>query len=288
MTLLKPSRLQTFLVLGRVSNLPTVWSNCLAGWWLAGGGPWSRLLCLSLSVSLMYIGGMFLNDAFDASFDRNHRQTRPIPSGQINELEVWLWGFAWLILGFAGLTSLGKTCGIVGAFLTFSILVYNAIHKFVVIAPVVMGLCRFFVYVTAASAGATGVAGEAVWKGLALAGYVIGLSCLARKETAPVQMQYWPAVLLAIPVAMGMLFDDGPGQKAAFFCSILLIAWVIWTLMQTYGREHPNVGRAVARLLAGIALVDLLAVPDFSHFAMILFPIYFFLALTLQRFIPAT
>ena len=26
------SQLRTLLILGRVSNLPTVWSNCLAGW----------------------------------------------------------------------------------------------------------------------------------------------------------------------------------------------------------------------------------------------------------------
>ena len=31
------SQLRTLLILGRVSNLPTVWSNCLAGWWLALG-----------------------------------------------------------------------------------------------------------------------------------------------------------------------------------------------------------------------------------------------------------
>ena len=32
------SYLRTLLVLGRASNLPTVWSNCLAGWLLGEGG----------------------------------------------------------------------------------------------------------------------------------------------------------------------------------------------------------------------------------------------------------
>ena len=36
--------IRTLLVLGRVSNLPTVWSNCLAGWLIAQGGPLERLL----------------------------------------------------------------------------------------------------------------------------------------------------------------------------------------------------------------------------------------------------
>ena len=37
---------------------------------------------------------MFLNDAFDADYDRSRRITRPIPAGLISESEVWTWGFA--------------------------------------------------------------------------------------------------------------------------------------------------------------------------------------------------
>src|SRR5256885_13326506 len=73
------SLLRTLLILGRISNLPTVWSNCLAGWWLGGGGNSHKLPWLFCGVTLLYIGGMFLNDAFDADFDRAHRQGRPIP-----------------------------------------------------------------------------------------------------------------------------------------------------------------------------------------------------------------
>src|SRR5271166_5908281 len=89
-------QLRALLVLGRVSNLPTVWSNCLAGWWLGGGGSWWRLVSLSFSVTLLYLGGMFLNDAFDADFDRQNRRSRPIPSGAISEKETWQWGFSLL------------------------------------------------------------------------------------------------------------------------------------------------------------------------------------------------
>ncbi|HEY4951797.1 MAG TPA: UbiA family prenyltransferase, partial [Verrucomicrobiae bacterium] len=89
-------QLRTLLVLGRVSNLPTVWSNCLASWWLAGGGNLGKLPLLFLGVSALYTGGMFLNDAFDAEFDRQRRASRPIPSGAISLPAVWRWSFAWL------------------------------------------------------------------------------------------------------------------------------------------------------------------------------------------------
>ena len=57
---------QTFLKLGRVSNLPTVWTNALAGMVLAGQPSVSGFLIVGLALTLFYTGGMWLNDAFDA------------------------------------------------------------------------------------------------------------------------------------------------------------------------------------------------------------------------------
>src|SRR6266404_5363250 len=84
---------QTLLILGRVSNLPTVWSNCLAGWLLGGGGTAWILVVICLGATCLYVGGMFLNDAFDVEFDREYRRERPIPSQQITLEEVWRWAF---------------------------------------------------------------------------------------------------------------------------------------------------------------------------------------------------
>ena len=88
---------KALLLLGRVSNLPTVWSNCLAAWLLAGaalvesadvqGFAW-----LIAGATLLFLAGMFLNDAFDVQFDREHRPERPIPSGAISGKAVWVLG----------------------------------------------------------------------------------------------------------------------------------------------------------------------------------------------------
>ena len=96
---------RTFLRLGRVSNLPTVWSNTLAGIALAGAWPPDgRLIPLLGAMTLAYTGGMFLNDAFDVHFDRQHRKERPIPSGAISVTAVWQWGFGWLAVGPSSVT----------------------------------------------------------------------------------------------------------------------------------------------------------------------------------------
>ena len=106
-----------------------------------------------------------------------------------------------------------------GLLLAGCILFYNAIHKIIGISLVLMGGCRFLVYLAAASVAVNGVTGESIWKGLALACYIVGLSCLARKENAPVRIQYWPCIFLVAPVLVAVLFDDGPDQRAAAVCS---------------------------------------------------------------------
>ena len=63
-------KLSIALRLGRVSNLPTVWSNVLAGVALGGGSTWDpRIIPLLFALSIFYTAGMFLNDAFDWKID---------------------------------------------------------------------------------------------------------------------------------------------------------------------------------------------------------------------------
>ena len=103
--------MRTWLVLGRISNLPTVWSNCLAGWWLGGGHQIHNLPLLLVGATCLYVGGMFLNDAFDANFDTQYRRERPIPSGAVSAALVWQTGFALLAFGVFCLFLLNRTCG---------------------------------------------------------------------------------------------------------------------------------------------------------------------------------
>ena len=67
------NRLTPWLQLARISNLPTVWTNVTAAWLLAGGQiADTRLYWFILAGSLLYTGGMILNDAADAKFDHEN------------------------------------------------------------------------------------------------------------------------------------------------------------------------------------------------------------------------
>jgi 4-hydroxybenzoate polyprenyltransferase len=271
-----------------VSNAPTVWSNCLAGWWLGGGGPAWQCVWLTVAVTLLYLGGMFLNDAFDAGYDRQNRRLRPIPSGAISEKKTWQWGFWLLALGAVGLICAGKSTAVFTVLLAGCILLYNLVHKLAEVSAVLMGSCRALVYLVSASVAAQGVTGDVLWCGLALGSYVVGVSLLARRENTRGPAPYWPAIFLAAPLLLAGLRDDGPARPTGAVLSLVLVVWMLWALRHAFWRAEPKVGYAVARLLAGITLVDLLAVADLTRPEAGLFLVWFVLALLLQRYIPAT
>jgi hypothetical protein len=283
-------RFRTLLVLGRISNLPTVWSNCLAGWWLSGGGNFWKLPLLLLGISSLYVGGMFLNDAFDADFDKQRRASRPIPSGQISVDAVWTFGWAWLALGILLLIFCGKTAGALAVILAICILIYDAAHKAITASPWLMGLCRFWVYVIAGSIAVNGLDGKSIWCGVALAFYIVGLSYVARRESFRGPIPYWPLLLLAAPIFLAMLMNSGDARKAAIILSFALILWVARCARTIFFGGEINVGRIVSGLLAGIIFTDWLAVaPQLSHsLSAAIFLLLFGVTLWLQRFVPAT
>ncbi len=284
-----PPRLRTLLVLGRVSNLPTVWSNCLAGWWLGGGENYGKLPLLFLGVSSLYTGGMFLNDAFDADFDRQRRQERPVPSGAISLVAVWRWGWAWLALGLLCLTILGKTTGALAVVLAICIVIYDAGHKAFTASPWLMGVCRLWVYVIAASTGAWGMNGWPIWCGVVLAVYVAGLAFVAQQESFRKPIPYWPLGLLAAPIILAAMMDTGEYRMPGIWLSLVLLLWVAYCTRTVFQPAEVNVPRVVSGLLAGIVWVDWLAVaPACPHGLSCTFLVLFGATLGLQRYVPAT
>jgi len=280
----------TLLILGRVSNLPSVWSDCLAGWWLSGGGTFGKLPVLLFGMSALYTGGMYLNDAFDADFDRQRRASRPIPSGAASPKTVWRLGGAGLALGTLVLLFLGKIAGMLVLGLVVCILLYNYFHKAFTASPWLMGLCRYLVYAIAGTTGETGLNGWPLWCGMALAFYVVGLSYVAKRESFRGAVPYWPLLLLAAPIVLAMLMNTGETRKPATLISLILALWIVRCVRSVFQGGETNVGRIVSGLLAGIIFVDWLAVaPQISHTTSgIVFLALFGLTKLLQKFVPAT
>lgn len=281
-----PALPRTLLVLARASNLPTVWSNVLCAALLADRFTLAELGLTLPAATLLYTGGMYLNDAFDAAFDRRHRPERPIPSGAVSERLVWTLGLAMLTAGLGLFLLLGKLAGVFAALLTAAILVYDAVHKAVAFAPVLMALCRYLLFVAAAAvAGPPG--GHVLWTATALGGYVVGLSYVARRESAGGALAWWPLLPLAAPTVLALLTNP-PGDFRHLLAPLALhLMWTVRALSQLW-RAEPHPGRCVAALLAGLPLVDLLALaPDPWPYGAVFLGL-FGLSLASQRYVPAT
>ncbi len=276
-------KLRGWLILTRGSNLPTVWSNVIAGWLLAQGlrlpplgteywkqapdsPDWGSLLLLLFGVSLTYVGGMILNDAFDARWDAERRSTRPIPAGIIAVGDALRVGWSALVVGFvftikAAPSATRLSVSLTALALALCVIVYDRWHKGVSWAPAVMGLCR-------ALLPAIGflVVGESIFFppladsdrilfahmfALWLLTYAITL--VARHEATGGGAGRWvEALLFVAPVPLFW--------AVGFFWPWMLLwsAAYAWWLVRS-NRRHPlpeGVGARVADRLASMPLID--------------------------------
>ena len=289
-------KLSTALKLGRVSNLPTVWTNVFTGMALAGGVAVDpRLVILLLSLSLFYVGGMFLNDAFDSGFDARARPERPIPSGLVSAGLVYAVGFgmlaaglvllAWIGYGFEPFTQWRPL--LAGAGLAAAIVFYNWHHKENPLGPLVMGACRFLVYLSAGFAVASVLPGDVYIAAAVLLCYLIGLTYAAKKEHLGTLDNFWPLAFLAVPVVYGIYL--ALARPAAFLPLLIFAGWMLFALKLLRRRAKGDVPRAVVSLIAGIALLDATILAGFGNWALAVLAVgAFALTLFLQRWVSGT
>ncbi|MFT4924969.1 MAG: hypothetical protein ACI8WB_001059 [Phenylobacterium sp.] len=287
-------QLKTLLTLGRVSNLPTIWTNVLAAGVLAQASiltpalitqsdalsmdvmsmnqlpqqPVLVWLGVLLALSMMYLGGMFLNDAFDADWDTKNNNPRPIATGDIAVKTVWLMGTGMLCLSvvYIGylyhLVSPGPglvdwyqnyTGLFAGLSLALTIIAYNAWHKRFAHSAFIMGACRLGVYLIGALLLAE-LTVKVTLAGLSLLLYIAGLTYLARHEHLNRVTRLWPLLLLFSPVLVAAC--SGYGSWYFWLFLVGFMAWVISRLRLVLGAGQPNVKACIGGLLAAIPLLD--------------------------------
>ena len=286
---------ETILKLGRVSNLPTVWSNTLAGVVLAGVSPFSwSLLTVMLAMSMAYIGGMFLNDAFDRKIDAKERPDRPIPSGKIKAAEVYSAGFTLLVaavfftllaaIAWGGSALKATLCAML---LCAAIVLYNVWHKNNPYSPVIMGLCRMLIYFCAAFTPTDSPSTMVYAGAFALLAYLIGLTYVARQENLGQVKNLWPVAFIAVPGLIGIFAAATDTQ--VWIPLIAFNGWVIFCLYIINRKQPGDIPKAVVSLIAGISLVDAIFIAAMSSLSIMLFAVItFLLTLFLQRYISGT
>lgn len=254
--------LKTWMTLGRVSNLPTVWTNSLAAALLASSvgalAPPSTLVwgLLLATLSLLYLAGMLLNDLLDADWDQRHDNPRPITLGLVSRQQVRL--ATLLLLALAAASALGlsrlieQPHWLLGSviLLVGCIFGYNLLHKKYVHSVWLMGACRSALYLSAAASLA--VPAQPIWLCAVLLGvYISGLTYLASQEHRNQLISRLPVLLMLSPLVLAVHADN------LWFWPVLLL-WLGW--LGWHYRQHladPRRRKVRAFIGAGLAALPL-------------------------------
>jgi 4-hydroxybenzoate polyprenyltransferase len=275
------------LALARISNTPTVVSNVLAGAVLAAPLVLDRtIVFVVIAMALFYTAGMYLNDIFDYEIDVRDRPERPLPSGRVGITVAWMLTIAMAGLGLALLATVSTASFISGLLLVALIAVYDFWHKGNPIGPLLMAGTRVLVYVAAFTAYSTAFMMEFVLWCIVMLAYVSGLTSVAKTESLPSVGRYWPLVAVLLPAAA--LVSD-PANVGVWLLALVFIGWVVYSVRFAYRQTNRQVGGAIARLIAGISLVDALVLATHETWWGVLIALVAFAAtIFFQRYIRGT
>ncbi|MFZ1712047.1 MAG: UbiA family prenyltransferase [Nitrosomonas sp.] len=267
--------IRIFLQLGRISNIPTVWTNCLTGALLSNSFILDyRLFLLLIGTSLLYISGMFMNDAFDFGFDKKYRPSRPAASGKIPVPTVFAWSFLMMLSGLSAIlfasTAQPESNGLFAALcLSILIIIYDWKHKNNPLAPGIMGMCRGMLLLTAGLVYSDTINFQLAAGALSLFAWTFGLTLLAKQEHIDNQTPKWPLLFLSAPlfyVAIAVTL-----KPISWLFLGLLILVIIYTMFLCRSRQSKQKIQMVSLLIASFSLVDglLLAAGGFESAAML-------------------
>ena len=275
------------LELCRVSNLPTVISNCVAGSLVAEGTLGLALIFVLIGASLVYSGGMVMNDAVDFRYDKEFKKDRPIVSSKISLFSSWQLAVLFLVSGSVFL-GIGSTSYFWVAVLIISIIFYNVFHKKFGITIYVMGFCRSLLYFIA---GYTiSLSNSVILWGLVLGLYTAGITLVARGEDTDQKVKMIGIILLTAPVFLSIYCSLVSLNLIVpiIFSSSALIVLILYSLRIMNSENPGKIGKAVSLLIAGMCIVDSMAVSSVIGYQGLLFIFGVPIVLIFQRKIAGT
>ena len=224
--------LRDWCQLVRLPNVFTVIADTTAAFLLVAHQlvPLPRYGIVLAAVVCIYWAGMILNDVWDIEIDRKERSKRPLPAGKISLPAARRAGWGLLIAGVALSFAVGfvphgdappsLVPGGIAVLLAAMVVLYDGPVKRTPLAPMAMGLCRFFSFLLGASAAVTSVSefpfvpphvlGIAAGFGV----YIVGVTCMARGEAVGGDKQKVPLIFGLVITIVGMAMIAGGPQFA--------------------------------------------------------------------------
>lgn len=268
-----------FLQLMRLPNVFTAMADVAMGFlFVMGDADLSNLWMLGVLLaasSLLYIGGVVMNDVFDRDLDAIERPSRPLPSGRVAPKAACVFGGACLLAGtmlaWAVSFGVGRLLpGVVASVLVACVLTYNAMLKNTPIGPVTMGACRMFNVLLGMSVIAGFFAAEHWLVAGGIGVYIAGVTWFARTEAT--RSRRLPLVLAATVMMAGIavigwvprwmppehiysvLRNDARGW---YVLMAVMAAMIGWRCVAAIAKPESNwVQRAVAHAVLSLIILD--------------------------------
>ena len=228
------------------------------------------LWLLLISSAGLYLGGMVLNDVFDAALDAIERPERPIPSGRISRRAAAIFGSLLLIIGLICAAAAGIGSLLIAALIVAAVLLYDGCLKSTVAAPLGMGTCRFLNLMLGASAGTSM---SSVWQmtpmtvaaGLGI--YIIGVTVFAKNEAGKSSSKglLTGAGIMLCGIGLDAWLVTGSGMEKAISGSqmalLILSLNILMRAAIVIGNPQPvRIQRTVGLMLLCIIILDALMV----------------------------
>jgi 4-hydroxybenzoate polyprenyltransferase len=274
--------LADYLELVRLPNLFTAMADVAMGLMFVQAisgldDPWLlRLALLMVASSMLYAGGVVLNDLWDLDVDRQQRPERPLPSGRISPQAASRLAWGLLLSGIvtaclvAFMVDHAKPAVVVCA-LTVCIVAYDTWLKRTPLGPLAMGACRMLNVLLGMSVLA-GPWQTCHWLAAAAIGtYITGVTWFARSESGQskrLTLTLATAVILAGIGLLAMLpsytLDIGPllqQQPENWYLLVGVLGAVIgWRCLRAVGDPTaPRVQMTVKHCILSLVMLDTVA-----------------------------
>jgi len=254
-----------FLQLVRIPTVFTAIADIFLGYLLTHQtlDPFHTFGMLLIVSVCHYWTGMILNDYFDRDIDAQERPRRPIPSGRISAPLALRLAVLLNLVGLTIAACVGTKTLIVAVALTAAVWLYDGVLKKTVLAPVLMGSCRFLNVMLGASVSLGEFWCPHIYVPIGLGIYIVGVTWFARQEATT--SSRWQLMGASMVVTFGLaelltfvMFGEPQLQReTALFVLAVITLTIFRRLTRAIAAPSPErVQTAIKMMLMSLLTID--------------------------------
>lgn len=244
-------------VLGRIASLPTVISNCIAGWVLSGGGNLGKLFLLCIGMSFLQIAISWLTVLVDVKNEGEYQRMYPWLSTRLSLRAPWVLCVTFIGVGMLLSIACSQAIGLVACCIVLIGLCIACTHRVFFLAALLPGFLRAFYYIAGGCVAWGGLLGYSLWGAVGILFFMFGAGFVTRQKwNAELRSLFVPFVAFLVPLILALIINDGEYRSIGACFVGALAAWLAYVFYRQNIRLEME--QTAGYLTATICLVDFL------------------------------